>query len=99
MRSPTAKTLSFSTLTMILLSSAALVVSAQAPNRAAARERSGEEIVRAQCANCHESGKGAAPKIGDRSAWIARAKQGLDALVNAAMKGTAACRLAVASLT
>jgi len=71
---------------MILLSSAALTVSAQS-SKSPAKERSGEEIVRAQCANCHESGKAGAPRIGDRSAWIARAKQGLDALVNAAMKG------------
>ncbi len=85
--SDTAKTRSLSALTMIVLSSAALTVSAQPASKNAARERSGAEIVRAQCANCHESGKSGAPKIGDRSAWIARAKQGLDALVNAAMKG------------
>ena len=77
----------FATLAMILLSSTALTVSAQSAGKSAARERSGEETVRAQCANCHESGKAGAPKIGDRSAWIARARQGLDALVISAMKG------------
>lgn len=54
---------------------------------AQAKDRSGEQIVAAQCATCHETGKSGAPKIGDRSAWIARAKQGLDPLVASAMKG------------
>jgi cytochrome c5 len=72
---------------MILLSSTALMVAAQPTSRSASTERSGEQIVRAQCANCHESGKSGAPKIGDRSAWIARAKKGLDVLVTSAMKG------------
>jgi len=50
-------------------------------------DRSGEQIVRAQCGKCHLSGEGGAPKIGDRSAWIARASQGLDAVVRSAIKG------------
>lgn len=50
-------------------------------------DRTGEQIVRAQCASCHESGKSGAPKIGDRAAWIERAKQGLDPLVRSAIKG------------
>jgi cytochrome c5 len=54
---------------------------------AQAKERSGEQIVAAQCATCHEAGKSGAPKIGDRAAWIARARQGLDPLVASAMKG------------
>ena len=49
--------------------------------------RSGEQIVRAQCANCHETGVGGAPKIGDRDAWIPRVKQGLDSLVRSAING------------
>ena len=85
-RFSTPGTLSFATATLLVLSSAALIVSAQSMDKSA-KERSGDEIVRAQCANCHEAGKGGAPKIGDRGAWIARAKQGLDALVASAMKG------------
>jgi len=54
---------------------------------AAATERSGEQIVRAQCAKCHESGAGGAPKIGDRTAWIPRVKLGLDTLVRSAING------------
>ena len=50
-------------------------------------DRSGEQIVQAQCVKCHQNGEGGAPKIGDRSAWIARASQGLDAVVRSAIKG------------
>jgi cytochrome c5 len=49
--------------------------------------RTGEEIVKAQCFKCHESGKGGAPKIGDRDAWIPRLKEGLESTVRSAMKG------------
>ncbi len=49
--------------------------------------RSGESIVRGQCATCHESGRGGAPKIGDRAAWIPRLKRGLDPLVASAVHG------------
>lgn len=49
--------------------------------------RTGEEVVKAQCFKCHETGKGGAPKIGDRDAWIPRLKEGLDSTVRSAMKG------------
>jgi cytochrome c5 len=49
--------------------------------------RSGEQIVKAQCIKCHESGKGGAPKIGDRDAWIPRLKNGLDNTVRSAING------------
>lgn len=49
--------------------------------------RSGEEVVKAKCINCHGTGKDAAPKIGDRDAWTARVKRGLDAVVNSAIHG------------
>ena len=29
-------------------------------------ERTGAQVVKAQCSNCHQTGKGGAPKIGDR---------------------------------
>lgn len=51
------------------------------------RERSGEDIVKSQCAQCHQAGVGGAPKIDDRAAWAPRMKQGLDATVRSAMKG------------
>ena len=50
-------------------------------------DRSGEEIVQAQCIKCHGTGVGGAPRIGDRAAWIQRAKQGLDAVVRSAIAG------------
>jgi cytochrome c5 len=49
--------------------------------------RTGEEIVKAQCIKCHEAGKGGAPKIGDRDAWIPRLKDGLDNTVRSAING------------
>jgi cytochrome c5 len=52
-----------------------------------AAERSGEQIVRAQCFKCHEAGIGGAPKIGDRAAWAPRLKNGLDNTVRSAVKG------------
>ena len=52
-----------------------------------AAERSGEQIVKAQCAKCHQSGEGGAPRIGDRAAWTPRLKDGLDNLVRSAIRG------------
>jgi len=52
-----------------------------------AAERSGEQVVKGQCVKCHESGKGGAPKIGDRKAWVPRMQQGLDILVRSAIRG------------
>jgi cytochrome c5 len=54
---------------------------------AAAPERSGERIVKTQCAKCHGSGVGGAPKIGDREAWAARVKPGVDVMVRSAING------------
>lgn len=50
-------------------------------------QRSGESIVTTQCAKCHGSGVAGAPKIGDREAWSARVKPGVDTLVRSAIKG------------
>jgi len=50
-------------------------------------ERTGEQIVTAQCAKCHQSGEGGAPRIGDRNAWAPRMGQGMDNLVRSAIKG------------
>ena len=62
---------------------AAMPVIAQAQSA----DRSGEQIVRAQCSKCHDAGKGGAPKVGDRTAWIPRVKQGLDVVVRSAIRG------------
>ena len=50
-------------------------------------KRTGEQIVQMRCAQCHETGKGGAPKIGDRDAWSPRVKDGLDATVRSAING------------
>jgi cytochrome c5 len=49
--------------------------------------RTSETIVREQCAKCHLTGQGGAPKIGDREAWLPRLKRGLDPLVASAIHG------------
>jgi len=51
------------------------------------RERTGEQIVREQCAKCHREGVGGAPRIGHREDWIPRMRQGLDAVVRSAING------------
>ena len=52
-----------------------------------AAERSGEQVVKAQCAKCHKDGTGGAPKIGDRDAWKPRLSAGVDNLVRLAIRG------------
>jgi cytochrome c5 len=56
-------------------------------DRTSVGERSGRQIVEAQCRNCHETGKGGAPKIGDRAAWIPRLRQGFETTVRSAING------------
>ena len=50
-------------------------------------DRTGEQVVKAQCIKCHQAGSGGAPRIGDREAWIPRLKEGLDVTVRSAIKG------------
>jgi cytochrome c5 len=50
-------------------------------------ERTGQQVVQAQCARCHQTGEGGAPKIGDRAAWTPRLQQGLDVAVRSAISG------------
>ena len=50
-------------------------------------DRSGEDVAQMQCAKCHKTGLGGAPRIGDRPAWIPRLRQGFDVLVRSAIKG------------
>lgn len=52
-----------------------------------AGERSGKQIVEAQCVKCHREGVGGAPKIGDVAAWAPRLKNGLDSVVRSAIHG------------
>jgi len=52
-------------------------------------ERTGAQVVAAACGKCHQTGEGGAPKIGDRTAWIQREKQGLNLLYQSALRGHA----------
>lgn len=49
--------------------------------------RTGEQIVKAKCASCHEKGLQGAPRMNDREAWTPRLKKGLDATVTSAIRG------------
>ncbi|TAK93985.1 MAG: cytochrome c5 family protein [Aquabacterium sp.] len=49
--------------------------------------RSGEEVFKAQCTNCHAAGMLGAPKFGDAGAWGPRIAQGEAKLLEHALKG------------
>ncbi|MGM9487295.1 c-type cytochrome [Ideonella sp. YS5] len=49
--------------------------------------KTGEQVFQAQCSACHATGAAGAPKFGDEAAWGPRVKQGLEALLNSALKG------------
>ncbi|HYN11635.1 MAG TPA: c-type cytochrome [Burkholderiales bacterium] len=57
---------------------------------AAPGARSGEDIVKAVCATCHQAGVANAPKLGDAKEWAPRIKQGLNPMVQAVIKGKGA---------
>ncbi len=54
---------------------------------AASGGKSGEEVYNGGCLACHSTGAAGAPKLGDKAAWEPRMTQGLDGLVNSAIKG------------
>jgi cytochrome c5 len=57
---------------------------------AAPGARTGESIVKATCATCHQAGVANAPKIGDAKAWGPHIREGLKNLVATAIKGKGA---------
>ena len=57
---------------------------------AAAGSRTGEQVYKAVCTNCHQAGVAGAPKLGDKAAWAPRVKEGLNELVGEAIKGVRA---------
>jgi len=65
----------------------AFAVAATQQAVAQAPERTGEQIVKQQCASCHEKGLHGAPRIDDREAWVPRMKSGLEAMVRSATAG------------
>jgi cytochrome c5 len=52
--------------------------------------QAGEAVYKVQCAACHDAGLVGAPKFGVAADWSARLGQGLDGLVQAALKGKGA---------
>lgn len=57
---------------------------------AAAGDRSGEELYKAVCGACHDTGVANAPKTGDKAAWAPHLALGLDGLVKSAKAGKGA---------
>ena len=57
---------------------------------AAAGSRTGEQVYKAVCTNCHQTGVAGAPKLGDKAAWAPLVKEGLNELVGEAIKGVRA---------
>jgi cytochrome c5 len=54
---------------------------------AAAGSRTGEQVYKAVCTNCHQTGVAGAPKLGDKAAWAPHLMHGVDHLVQSALKG------------
>ena len=52
-----------------------------------AADRPGSEVVKSQCARCHDAGTANAPKPGDKAAWAPRMSRGVDALALSAIRG------------
>jgi len=67
---------------------AAPAVAAATP--AAATKPDGAKVYAMGCNACHAAGVAGAPKFGDKAAWAARSKLGLDALVASVTKGKGA---------
>jgi cytochrome c5 len=57
---------------------------------AAPGARTGEAIVQATCAACHQAGAAGAPRLADKAAWGPRIKTGLNTLVQSVIKGKGA---------
>ncbi len=65
-------------------------VSLAAAPAAGGAAKSPEEIYKAVCAACHDSGVADAPKLGDKAAWGPRIALGLDKLAASGIKGKGA---------
>ncbi len=71
-----------------VVAAAAPAATAAAPAGAGAQP--GEQVYNSACTACHATGVAGAPKMGDKAAWEPRLAQGLNALVNTALKGKGA---------
>jgi cytochrome c5 len=50
----------------------------------------GKKVFDSTCTACHSTGVAGAPKLGDKAAWAPRIKQGMDTLLQSALKGKGA---------
>lgn len=64
-------------------------VAAASPG-AAAGAADGKKVFDSTCMACHATGVAGAPKLGDKAAWTPRIKQGMDTLLQSALKGKGA---------
>ncbi|MEW6165821.1 MAG: c-type cytochrome [Pseudomonadota bacterium] len=53
----------------------------------AANDRNPEEIAKATCFKCHESGDQGAPKLSDKAAWTQRISKGIAAVTKTVIRG------------
>src|SRR5437016_1400164 len=56
----------------------------------AAGSRTGEQVYKAVCTNCHQTGVAGAPKLGDKAAWAPHLMHGTAGLLQSALKGKGA---------
>jgi len=72
-------------LVLMVAAGSALALSANAA--LAGKDRTGAEVVRAVCAQCHADGRDGAPKIGSAADWGTRMSQGMSTLTSHAIRG------------
>lgn len=58
-----------------------------AGGKIASSEKSPEQIAKAACFKCHETGEQGAPKLSDQAAWTQRVSKGLDAVTKTVIRG------------
>jgi len=61
-----------------------------AGDAAAAVNPAGEKLYKSACVTCHSTGIANAPKLGNKAAWAPLIAQGMDAMVEVAIKGKGA---------
>jgi len=69
---------------------AAIATAAAPPEAASTAKPDGAKVYAMGCNACHATGVAGAPKLGDKAAWAARSKLGVDALVGSVVKGKGA---------
>ncbi|WP_332816186.1 c-type cytochrome [Ramlibacter sp.] len=69
---------------------AAPAAAAPAAAAPAAAAGNGEAVYKQACVVCHAAGVAGAPKLGDKAAWAPRLAQGMDTLMQSAIKGKGA---------